>query len=99
MAREVWLVDVSYEDDDSVVFGPYTQRQAERFAARLVKEADSLTDEYGKNHHPHDVRHATAYPVHTYEHWLSTEEKKAARAAMREEVREFKRELKESGLG
>lgn len=80
---ETWQVDVAYEDDDPGIYGPYTERQAERVAARLSAEVALSTDKYGHNHHPRGVRSANAMPMARYDAFLTAEEKRGARVGVR----------------
>lgn len=80
----MWAVEVTYEDDDPGTYGPYTQAQAERVAKRLTEEIALSYSSHGHNHHPHDVRFASAAPLGRYDQFMTAEEKRAARKAVRE---------------
>ena len=62
----IWLVEVSYEDEDPGTYGPYTERQAKGVERALRKEAELATDKHGITHHPHGLRGAIAYPAARY---------------------------------
>lgn len=92
MAASVWVVSVMYEDDDNREFGPYTKTQAERVAERLRVEAAMGQDNVGICQHPHGVSYATAYPLGRYEDFLTSEEKREMRTAVRASNKERKNE-------
>lgn len=83
MKASVWVVGVMTEDEDEVVYGPYTERQAKRVAAKIQDEADAGRDLYGGCHHPLSVTGAIPFPLGRYDRFLSTEEKKEMRAEKR----------------
>ena len=79
MMRETWCVQVSYMDDDPDKFGPYTERQAHRIAARLNLEVKAT----GRKH-PGDVTHAVAIPFVRYDDFLTAAELRACRQEINE---------------
>lgn len=84
----VWVVEVSFEDDDPATYGPYTQLQAERVEAKVNDEARLATDGDGVNHHTFNVRQAIAIPLTRYDAFLDAEQRRAVRREVREQDRE-----------
>lgn len=82
-APAVWLVEVRIEDNDPQVFGPYTEAQARRAAARIEEEVALATDTHGMNFHPRGALGASAYPISPYDTFLTGEERRQARGEVR----------------
>ncbi len=86
MSRDVYVVEVAYDDEDPGTFGPYTQAQAERVAGRIMAEVAIAVDELGGNHHPHGVRFAASVPLRRYDdasNFLDSDARRAVRRAVR----------------
>ncbi len=78
---KVWVVLVRYTDEDPGEYGPYTELQAERVAARLQEEAEMGNDN-GQCLHPHNVEGANAVPMMRYDQFLTGPERRALRKAV-----------------
>ncbi len=95
MKKTVYVVEVSYEDEDPGVFGPYTQAQAERVAAKISEEVELSKDEWGGNFHMHSVRGANAYPLTRYEQFMTGPQRLAARGQVTLSNKETERRIAE----
>ncbi len=93
--KQVYIVEVHYEDQDPVAHGPYTEAQAQRVAARLDDEVRLSSDKHGGNHHPQGVRGASALPLGRYDQFMSADERKQARRAARQAERDLQARLSE----
>lgn len=81
---EVWGVEVRYDDENPGVYGPYTQAQAERTAARIRAEVELATDSYGGSFHPRGVLGAQASKLTRYDQFLDGQERLTARRDVRD---------------
>lgn len=59
MNRRNWIVSVSTEHDDPLIFGPYVQRRAEQIAAAVNAKAERRTQDEALG----DFIYATAVPI------------------------------------
>lgn len=94
--KQPWCIEVSYQDENPGTFGPYTETQARRLAAKLNEEAELASDAHGGNHHPHGVYVAVACPLTRYEDILTGEQRRQARRDARAAERAMSRRRSES---
>lgn len=81
---QVWGVEVRYDDENPGVYGPYTQAQAERVAAKIREEVELASDAHGVNHHPHSVLGALASRLTRYDQFMNGQQRQAARRDVRD---------------
>lgn len=86
----MWVVEVSIEDDNPEVAGPYTEAQAKRVAKRIDDEAQMAQDAYGTCLHPYSITNANAYPLGRWDKFLTAAQKREVRADVRESERRIR---------
>jgi hypothetical protein len=59
MARRNWIVSISSENDDPMIFGPYVKHRAEALAERFNEVCGKLSDEDQQG----NWMNAGAYPI------------------------------------
>lgn len=81
--KEVWVVEVRYDNENPGVYGPYTEKQARRIEGILDDETSLATDAYGMNHHPHSILGAGAMPLERYAQFMTAQERRTVRLDVR----------------
>jgi len=72
---ETWAVEVTYDEEDPGVYGPYTEDHAGKIARTIQREADLCHDENGDNYHPCGIRGAQPFRLSRYDQFLTGEQR------------------------